>query len=73
MFICSEMSVASEALARDNCAVSDEVVQLREDKASQAQNLEALQVCTTACHMHSDSCTASSMRLGISGNLMLHK
>lgn len=48
MFNCSEMSVASEELARDNCAVSDEVVQLREDKASQAQNLEALQVCTTA-------------------------
>ena len=38
------MSVASEELARDNCAVSDEVVQLREDKASQSQNLEALQV-----------------------------
>ena len=41
---CSEMSVASEELARDNCAVSDEVVHLREDKASQSQNLEALQV-----------------------------
>lgn len=38
------MSVASEELARDNCVVSDEVVQLREDKASQAQNLDALQV-----------------------------
>ena len=38
------MSAASEELARDNCAVSDEVVQLREDKASQAQNLDALQV-----------------------------
>lgn len=38
------MSVASEELARDNCAVSDEVVHLREDKASQSQNLEALQV-----------------------------
>lgn len=38
------MSVASEELARDNCAVSDEVVQLREDKASQFQNMEALQV-----------------------------
>ena len=36
--------MASEELARDNCAVSDEVVQLREDKASQSQNLEALQV-----------------------------
>lgn len=42
------MSVASEELARDNCAVSDEVVQLREDKASQSQNMEALQVCLTA-------------------------
>ena len=41
------MSVASEELARDNCAVSDEVVQLREDKASQSQNLQALQVCLT--------------------------
>ena len=41
---CSEMSQASEELTSDNCAVSQEVVQLREDKASQAQNLEALQV-----------------------------
>lgn len=38
------MSKASEELASDNCAVSQEVVQLREDKASQAQDLEALQV-----------------------------
>ena len=41
---CSEMAAASEELARDNCTVSDEVVQLREDKASQAQNMDALQV-----------------------------
>lgn len=41
---CSEMAAASEELARDNCSVSDEVVQLREDKASQAQNMDALQV-----------------------------
>ncbi|DBB01014.1 TPA: hypothetical protein ACH3X1_000916 [Trebouxia sp. C0004] len=38
-----EMAAASEELARDNCTVSDEVVQLREDKASQAQNMDALQ------------------------------
>ena len=41
---CSEMSVASEELARDNCTVSDELVQLREDKASHSQNMEVLQV-----------------------------
>ncbi len=48
---CSEMAAASEELARDNCTVSDEVVQLREDKASQAQNMDALQVqlCSVAC------------------------
>ncbi|DBA77749.1 TPA: hypothetical protein ACH3X2_008440 [Trebouxia sp. C0005] len=39
----SEMAAASEELARDNCTVSDEIVQLREDKASQAQNMDALQ------------------------------
>lgn len=38
------MSVASEELARDNCTVSDELVQLREDKASHSQNMEVLQV-----------------------------
>lgn len=38
------MSAASEELAKDNCAVSDEVVQLREDRASQVQNMDALQV-----------------------------
>ena len=42
------MSAASEELAKDNCSVSDEVVQLREDKASQAQNMDALQVQATA-------------------------
>ena len=48
---CSEMAAASEELARDNCSVSDEVVQLREDKASQAQNMDALQVqlCSVTC------------------------
>lgn len=48
---CSEMAAASEELARDNCTVSDEIVQLREDKASQAQNMDALQVqlCSVAC------------------------
>lgn len=54
------MSVASEEVARDNCAVSDELVQLREDKASQAQNLEALQVCTTAV-TYIVICTASGL------------
>jgi hypothetical protein len=51
MHPCSEMAAASEELARDNCTVSDEVVQLREDKASQAQNMDALQVqlCSDAC------------------------
>ena len=38
------MSAASEELAKDNCAVSDEVVQLREDRASQVHNMDALQV-----------------------------
>lgn len=43
-FCCSEMSAASETLARDNCTVSDELVQLREDKASHTHNMNALQV-----------------------------
>ena len=38
------MSAASETLARDNCTVSDEIVQLREDKASHTHNMNALQV-----------------------------
>lgn len=41
---CSEMAKASEDLAGNNCAASQELVQLREDKASQAQDLELLQV-----------------------------
>lgn len=55
---CSEMSRASEELAIDNCAASQELVQLREDKASQSQNLEALQVLSrvatfrSLCAMH---------------------
>ncbi len=51
LHLCSEMAAASEELARDNCSVSDEVVQLREDKASQAHNMDALQVqlCSVAC------------------------
>ena len=55
---CSEVSRASEELASDNCAASQELVQLREDKASQSQNLEALQVLSrvatfrSLCPMH---------------------